>query len=129
MFLHREVVASSKRGFICPVCGDPGVTFNSRTMVEMGKELEWVGIFVCPESHTFLVPLSLPTGTRWREEGNAKSREEIRDQTRHRVQSLRQTLQRTRETLRAHRAIRHAVTSTIERIAARRGRPCGLPIQ
>src|SRR5579872_473586 len=120
----------SDTGLVCPVCGDNRVSFHSRTTVAIRRTVDWVGIFLCSDSHLFFVPLTGLLVPLDDANNSNLSVKELRRSVHKRIASLKETLQVTRQSLHANRSIRKQISATIKENRKRRGeKPCRVVVQ
>ena len=54
---NRQVSMDMLSSLRCPVCGTSQVQFHSRVSLSLGSNTESTEVFICYDSHTFLLPL------------------------------------------------------------------------
>ena len=120
----------SDTGLVCPVCGDNRVSFHSRTTIAIRRTVDWVGIFLCSDSHLFFVPLTGLLVPLDNSNNSYSSVNELRRSVHKRISSLKETLQVTRQSLHANRTIRKQISATIRENRERRGeKSCPVVVQ
>lgn len=107
---------------ICPFCGDRRVSFHSRTTIRLTRTVEWVGVFICEDSHAFYISLKglqrpqphRPKAISW------QSVEELRRTIRAQVACLKKTALDTKKRMAAHQQLRREIASTINKLRNKR---------
>ena len=113
---------SPNKGLTCPMCGDRRVSFHSRTTIMLSRTVEWVGVFICEDSHAFYVSLkSLQRPQFYRAKAISWQRvEELRRTIRAQVACLKKTALDTKKRMAAHQQLRREIASTINKLQNKR---------